>query len=167
MGAQQRSRIAWWKDRSGIRGRLEQVLKIDLQHHANRAWSFDMPLGCCTSAESNSTATHPTASSKEGHTEEKWTSWDGSAYCQVRTTSTFAGSLELAESQGFGWHPVGDDAKENQTDGAEVSLMNITWAMVQKHGPCPRCKSCHSLLGGHSQHTSVGGSSSRPVPQAS
>ena len=32
-------------------------------------------------------------------------------------------------------------------------LMNITWAMVQKHGPCPRCKSCHSLLGGHSQHT--------------
>ena len=65
----------------------------------------------------------------------------------------FQDRWKLAESEGFGWHPVGDDAKENQTDGAEVSLMNITWAMVQKHGPCPRCKFCHSLPGEHSQRT--------------
>ena len=26
----------------------------------------------------------------------------------------------------------------------------MTWAMVQKHGPYPGCRSCHVLPGGHS-----------------
>ena len=42
------------------------------------------------------------------------------AHCQIRTTSTSAPPLKLAESQGFDWHAVEDDAKENQTDGAEI-----------------------------------------------
>ena len=43
-----------------------------------------------------------------------------SAHCQILTTSTFSALLELAGGQRIGWYFVGNDAKDNDVEAAEV-----------------------------------------------
>ena len=52
--------------------------------------------------------------------------------------------MEFVEGQGLGWHPVGDDATENHTDGAKVL------SEVHHVGNGAETTLSHVLPGGHS-----------------
>ena len=73
-----------------------------------------------------------------------------SAHCQIHTTSICAAPMELAEGQRIGWYSMRNVPKKTNLMEPRFLRRCITLARCRNTYPFPGCRTCHLLLGGHS-----------------